>query len=56
VWDVSSVAYKDTKARENGGAGEQTGFRPNLSISRLLSISSPLFSYFIVLRECHCIK
>jgi len=34
VLDVSSVDYKDTKnkQKENGGASEQTGFRPNLVI------------------------
>ena len=45
VWDVSSLAYKDTnKNKQNGGARWQTGFRPNFSISPPLSVSSfPLF-------------
>ena len=40
VWDVSSVACKDTKNKQgNGGASGQTGFHPNLSISPPLSVS-----------------
>ena len=39
-----------------GGAGGQTGFPPNLSISPPLSVSSLLFFCFTVLRELHCTK
>ena len=56
VWDVSSIAYKDTKNkqnRQNGGARGQTGLRPNLSNSPPLSVSS-LSLCFTVARECHC--
>ena len=59
VRDVSSIAYKDTKNkqnRQNGGARGQTGFRPNLSNSPPLSVSSLLFLCFTVVRECHCTK
>ena len=45
VWDVSSVAYKDTKTiKENGGASGHTGFRVNLST----------FSVFSSLPRFHC--
>ena len=39
----------------NEGVHGQTGFRPNLSISPPLSVSS-LLSCFTVLRECPCTK
>ena len=53
----SSVAYKDTKNKqENGGASRQTRFRPNLSISPPLSVSSLLFFCSLFYRECHCTK
>ena len=57
VWNVSSVAFKDSKNKQkNGGASGQTGFRPNLSISPPLSVSSLLFFCYTVVRECHCTK
>ena len=59
VGDVSSIAYKGTKTkqnRQNGGARGQTWFRPNLSDSSPLSVSSLLFLCFTVVRDCHCTK
>ena len=42
--EFSGLAPVDTKDKqENGGASRQTGFRPNLFISPLLSVSSLLF-------------
>ena len=55
MWDFSFVAYKDTKTetKVNEGDSGQNGFRENLSISPLLSVSSLLFFCFsTVLREC----
>ena len=52
VWNVSSVAFKDSKNKQkNGGASGQTGFRPNLSISQPLSVSSLLFFCYTVVRN-----
>ena len=48
--EISSVAYKQLK--QNEGASGKTGFRPNLSISPVLSVSSLLFFCFTALREC----
>ena len=50
VWDVSSVAYKDTKTnKKNGGASGQTGFRLNLStFSFLFLLFSSSVSLFDV--------
>ena len=60
VRDVSSIAYKDAKNAQNRQKAErargQTGFRPNLSNSPPLSVSSLLFLCFTVVRECHCTK
>jgi len=55
VWDVTSAAYKDTKNKQKeieelldervvgakGGISADIRFRPNLSISPPLSVSSP---------------
>ena len=47
LWDVSSAAYKDTKnkqkkkGRASGETASSIQFRPNLSISPALSVSSP---------------
>ena len=44
LWDVSSVAYKDTKnkrvVRFKGGISSDIRFRPNLSIFPALSVFS----------------
>ena len=63
VRNVSSIADKDTKNKQNknGGGGEggwrgQTGFRPNLSISPPLSVSSLLFLCFTTLKKRPCCK
>ena len=52
VRDVSSIAYKDAKNAQNRQKAErargQTGFRPNLSNSPPLPVSSLLFLCFTV--------
>ena len=59
IRDASPIADKDTKKKnknKKGVARGQTWFRPNLSNSPPLSVSSLLFLCFTVVRECDCTK
>ena len=57
VWDVSSLAYKDTnknKQNKTQDRADKLGFvQTFLFNSPPLSVSSPLFPYFTVVRECY---